>query len=335
MPGERWVAAAAVSTAKVTCMEYRRLGRTNLRVSLLGLGSGGANRLGQARQADRREMHAFVRHALDLGINLFDTAPSYGDSEAVLGEALTGVPRESFVLCTKFGARRRKSGALRASLEASLRRLRTDHVDVLYFHGLAPNGYDTTIDTFMDELRQARDDGLTRFIGATEQYEVDASHQALQRALGEDLFDVIMIGHNLMSPSGLVRVMPLAQARDVGVVVMCAVRTIITTPDMLEETVRQWKNQGALPRDAVADQKPLDWVLGDGVATLADAAYKFAVESPAVSTVLTGTANVAHLEANLQAILGPPLQPEISQRLRDVFIPVNRSVLLHAFRRGG
>jgi aryl-alcohol dehydrogenase-like predicted oxidoreductase len=79
-------------------VEYRQLGRTNLRVSVLGLGSGGANRLGQAHQADRTSMHTFVRHALDLGINIIDTAPPYGDSEDVLGEALEGVPRESYVL---------------------------------------------------------------------------------------------------------------------------------------------------------------------------------------------------------------------------------------------
>jgi L-galactose dehydrogenase len=320
----------------VTRVEYRRLGRTNLKVSLLGLGSGGANRLGQAHNAGRGEMHGLVRRALDCGINVIDTAPAYGDSEIVLGEALAGVQRESFVLCTKFSSRRNpERGALRKSLESSLRRLRTDYVDVMYFHGLSPTGYDATINTFMEELRQAKHDGLTRFIGATEQYEADPSHEALQRALEDDLFDVVMIGHNLLSPSGLVSVMPRAQARDVGVVVMCAVRTIITTPDMLEETLRQWKNEGALPRDAVADHAPLDWVLGNGVESIADAAYKFAAESPAVSTVLTGTANVAHLEANLRAILGPPLPPEISQRLRDVFIPVNRSVLLHAFKRGG
>jgi L-galactose dehydrogenase len=318
-------------------VEYRQLGRTNLRVSLLGLGSGGANRLGQARQADPADMHRFVRHALDLGINIIDTAPGYGESESVLGAALDGVPRDAYVLCTKFNASRAQPGpgALRASLEASLRKLRTDHVDLLYFHGLAPATYDTTIATFMDELRQAQADGLTRFVGATEQYESDLTHAALERALNEDLFDVVMLGHNLMSPGGLVNVLPLAQQKNVGVVIMCAVRTVITTPDMLHETIRQWKNEGALARDAVSDEAPLDWVLGPGRETLAEAAYKFAAESPAVSTVLTGTANVAHLEANLRAILGPPLAEAVSQRLRDIFIPAQRNVLLHSFRRGG
>jgi L-galactose dehydrogenase len=318
-------------------VEYRQLGRTNLRVSLLGLGSGGANRLGQARDADQAEMHTFVRHALDLGINIVDTAPGYGDSESLLGGALDGVPRDSYVLCTKFNASRGQpgKGALRASLESSLRKLRTDHVDVLYFHGLSPDTYDTTIGTFMDELRQAQADGLTRFVGTTEQYETDLTHAALERALNEDLFDVIMLGHNLISPSGLVKVLPLAEQKNVGVVIMCAVWTIITTPDMLGETLRQWKDEGALARDAVSDAAPLDWVLGPGRETLADAAYKFAAESPAVSTVLTGTANVEHLEANLRAIVGPPLPAAISQKLRDIFVPTQRNVLLHNFRRGG
>ena len=302
-------------------MKYRQLGRTNLQVSVLGLGSGGANRLGQARQADPAVTRAFVRHALDLGINIIDTAPSYG-SEAALGAALAGVPRDSYILCTKFSGTRDDPppGALRASLEASLRALRTDYVDVLYFHGLNPQRYDWTIERFMGELRQCQQDGLTRFIGATEQYETDETHAALERALREDLFDVIMVGHNMISPSGLRAVLPLAQARNVGVVVMCAVRTI-TNADMLRETLRQWKEDGSLAADAVPDESPLDWILSASTPTIAEAAYKFAVEPAAVSTVLTGTANPAHLDANVAAILGAPLPAAISQRLADTFVP--------------
>jgi aryl-alcohol dehydrogenase-like predicted oxidoreductase len=314
-------------------VEYRQLGRTNLSVSLLGLGSGGANRLGQARDADRAETHRLVRHALDLGINFFDTAPSYGDSESLLGEALVGVPRESYVLGTKFTTRHGKTGSARASLEASLRRLQTDYVDVISFHGLAPEEYDASLETFLPELQRAQRDGLTRFIGATERYETDDAHEALERALKEDVFDVIMLGHNLISPGGLRAVMPLAQEKNVGVVVMCAVRTIIVNPDLLRETIRQWKDAGALAEDAVPDDGPLDWVLGAGVESIADAAYRFAAESPAVSTVLTGTANLEHLDDNARSILAAPLPEATSERLRNTFIPANKSVLLHSFRR--
>lgn len=316
-------------------MEYRRLGRTNLSVSLLGLGTGGANRLGQAQQTDQQHATRLVRRALDLGINFIDTAPGYGSSEALLGEALHGVSRDSYVMCTKFSANRRNPQpcALRASLESSLRALQTDYVDLTYFHGISPATYDSTMDRFLGELQQAQRDGLTRFIGATEMYEDDPSHEALGRALEDDLFDVLMIGHNLISPGGLTKIMPAAHAKQVALVVMCAVRTILISPEMLRETIRQWTEDGALAPGAVPADAPLDWVLGPGVTTIAEAAYRFAAESPAVSSVLTGTANPAHLEANVEAILGPPLPAEISARLREIFIPANRSVLLHKFMR--
>jgi aryl-alcohol dehydrogenase-like predicted oxidoreductase len=316
-------------------VQYRRLGRTNLQVSLLGLGSGGANRLGAAQGAHASDVHRLVRRALDLGVTFFDTAPSYGDSEALLGEALAGVPRQAYVLGTKFSLHDPKPGAARASLESSLRRLRTDYVDVFSFHGLAPDSYDSALETLLDDVRHAQRDGLTRFIGVTERYELDEEHLALERALGDDLFDVIMLGHNLISPGGLRTVLPLAREKDVGVVVMCAVRTVIVRPDMLRETIRQWKDAGALAEDAVPDEAPLDWVLGPEVDSLADAAYKFAAEPPAVSTVLTGTASEVHLEQNVRAILGPPLPAATRQRLLEIFLPAQKNVLLHSFRPRG
>ena len=83
-------------------MHYRTLGRTGIEVSLLSLGSGGAKMLGQADGLTQREQTALVRRALDLGVNLFDTSQGYGDSEAILGRALEGVPRDSYFLATKW-----------------------------------------------------------------------------------------------------------------------------------------------------------------------------------------------------------------------------------------
>ena len=75
-------------------MEYRRLGRTGLNVSTLSLGSGGPNRFGQSLYAPAKNIIRLVRYALELGINFFDTASTYGQSESLLGEALQGVPRD-------------------------------------------------------------------------------------------------------------------------------------------------------------------------------------------------------------------------------------------------
>ena len=93
-------------------MEYRRFGRTGLSVSVMGLGSGGPSQLGQGSGVPEAEAAGVVRRALDLGINLIDTAADYRESEAILGRALRGVPRERYILCTKFSpVRRARRGA--------------------------------------------------------------------------------------------------------------------------------------------------------------------------------------------------------------------------------
>src|SRR5712691_4577922 len=83
-------------------MKYRTLGRTGLRVSLVGLGTGGPSRLGQGSGVPEPEAHRLVRRALELGINFIDTAAGYGESEAILGRALQGVPQDACGIATKF-----------------------------------------------------------------------------------------------------------------------------------------------------------------------------------------------------------------------------------------
>src|SRR5215468_11598512 len=81
-------------------MEYTILGWSGLKVSIAGLGCGGASRLGQAAGKSEQESIAIVRLALDLGINLFDTAEAYG-TETIVGKALAGVPRDQVIISTK------------------------------------------------------------------------------------------------------------------------------------------------------------------------------------------------------------------------------------------
>jgi aryl-alcohol dehydrogenase-like predicted oxidoreductase len=130
-------------------MEYRRFGRTGLQVSIMGLGTGGPSRLGQRSGIPEPEAIKTVHRAFELGINLIDTAANYTGSEAILGRALKGVPRDSYVLCTKFGPARGREDAegptplkeaheMVASLERSLQDLGLDHVDVFQLHGVRP-----------------------------------------------------------------------------------------------------------------------------------------------------------------------------------------------------
>jgi L-galactose dehydrogenase len=313
-------------------MQYRTLGRTGWRVSLLGLGSGGASRLGQSYDLPTSDSVRLVRRALDAGVNFIDTAPQYGESEARLGEALSGVPRDQYYVCTKFlpqiarGGEFRPAADLPASIEASLKALRTDALDVLYLHGINPDIYTEVLDRYLPGLIKAREAGLIRHIGITERYPRDHDHSMLRQAIRHGAFDVVMVGYNLLSPSAVTTVLPLAAEHKVGVVVMCAVRKVLVDPTAVAAIVRQWQQDGLLAPGTVEPERALDWLLDGETPDVASAAYKFAAAPPQVGSVLTGTASLNHFESNLAAVLGQPLSANHFQRVLEVFGPVQRNV---------
>ena len=184
-------------------MQTVRLGRTDAVVSVAGLGCGGASRLGMARGASVDDAANVVRRALDLGITFIDTARAYGTEEAV-GRGIQG-RRDGLFLSTKCGPSRGErlltAAELAESLDQSLRRLGTDHVDVFHLHGLALEHYAQAVETFVPELKRQQAAGKIRFLGVTEVFGRDTGHAMLARALPDDLFDVIMIGFNLLNPS--------------------------------------------------------------------------------------------------------------------------------------
>ena len=312
-------------------MLYRTLGRTGWRVSLLGLGTGGVSQLGQRYEMPASESARLVRHVLDAGVNLIDTAPGYGESELLLGQALDGVPRDSYYLSTKFQPHAEQGGLrppedLRASIEDSLRELRTDYIDLFYLHGVGPEPYRAVTDLYLPVLTKAREDGLIRAIGVTERYQSDHAHLMAQTACADGTYDVLMVGLNVMSPDAVTSVLPRAAETNTGIVVMCAVRSVLVTPSAVETYVRAWEAEGRLAPGLVPPEAALDWLVDDNSPTVSAAAYKFAAAHPAVGSVLTGTASIEHFDANLAAVLGPPLPAATYQRVLDVFGPVQRNV---------
>src|SRR6516162_4171610 len=195
-------------------MEYIGLGRTGLRVSVAGLGCGGFSRLGLGRGKGEAEAVALIHQALDLGVNLFDTAAAYG-TEAVLGKALEAVRREEIVIATKapFNVSSPNSSAASAvaSLDNSLRQLATDYIDVYQLHGVAPAGYDHARNVIAPALLKEKANGKFRHLGITETAPHDPEHKMLQRAVADGVWDVAMVGFHMMHQNARKAVLPLTR----------------------------------------------------------------------------------------------------------------------------
>lgn len=305
-------------------MIYRTLGRTGLRVSLASLGTGGPSRLGQQTHGDEAASRRVIRRALDLGVNLFDTAANYGASEAILGRALQGVQRDRYLLATKFspygadGAVIAPEDVIR-SCEQSLRLLQTDVIDVYQFHSVVPPSYREVVDRLYATAVRLREQGKIRFVGITEYFFPDPAHAMLEIALADDLWDTIMVKYGILNLSAERKVLPLARERNVGVLNMSPVRVKLTRPEELKKVIARWKAAGLLAQDAVPEDGPLDFLVHGPVTSVVAAGYKFGVSHDAVNTVLFGTGSVGHLEENVDAILGPPLPDADLVRIRTLF----------------
>jgi L-galactose dehydrogenase len=302
-------------------MEYSTLGRTGLEVSVAGLGCGGPSRLGMRNDArGEKNAVALVRQALDLGVNFLDTAESYG-TEAVVGKAIAGAARDRFIISTKkalpYAHHSDIEGEVKRGLEQSLRLLGTDYIDVYHLHGVEPKDYDFARKRLMPVMRRLREQGKIRFIGVTEGFVQDPSHQMLQQSLREDLWDVVMVGFNLLNPSARGNVFPMTQAKRVGVLNMFAVRRALSQPDRLKEILTDLGHKRVIPGSA---GDLIDFVLTESDATtLPEAAYRFCRHERGVDIVLTGTGNPEHLRANIESILKPPLPKSVLQKIEEVF----------------
>jgi aryl-alcohol dehydrogenase-like predicted oxidoreductase len=202
-----------------------RFGRTSLQVTRLALGGypfGGVNR---AREWDpfsprgRATAIGTVHTALDAGINYIDTAPGYGDgnSESIVGEA-TQHQRDKVFIATKVGYRGLSAQDVTANVEASLRRLRTDVIDVIQFHGgmYEPEDVSHILDDgLLDALADLRRRGRVRFIGFTVEEPWTARPLI---ACGQ--FDVVQLRYNLIYQSAALHALNEAQQAGMGVAVM-------------------------------------------------------------------------------------------------------------------
>jgi aryl-alcohol dehydrogenase-like predicted oxidoreductase len=270
-----------------------------------------------------QESIAVVRQALDLGINLIDTAEVYG-TEPIVGKALEGVARDQVVIATKklppSSEHSDPVGELKRGLEQSLRKLRTDYVDIYFLHGVRPKQYDYAYQTFVPVMQKMRDEGKLRAVGITEAFISDPRHRTLQQAVMADCWDVMMVGFSLLNPSARTRVFPHTQQKRIGTLGMFAVRRALSQPAHLKTLIAELEKSGQLAAGACDGDNPLGFLTEGGkAATIPEAAYRFCRYEPGLDTVLTGTGSVEHLKENVASLLKPPLLDAELQRLDQLF----------------
>ena len=274
-------------------------GDTGLEISRLALGGfpfGGVNR---ARSWDpwspegRKTAIATIHRALDLGINYVDTAPSYGDgnSESIIGEVMR-TRREECVLATKVGWQGLDKAAVMGSVRASLRRLQTDHVDVVQIHGgmYTPEDHEHIMNGGpLDALRELRENGETRFIGLT----AEEPWTALP-FLRSGTFDVVQLAYNLIYQSAAQHVREEASERSVGIVTM---RTM--TSGIFQRTVRFLAPEWQEARD------------------IYEVCLKFVLSDPRVHAPIVGMRWPEEVEKNVRLVedFEPPLDVAALPRL--------------------
>jgi aryl-alcohol dehydrogenase-like predicted oxidoreductase len=249
-------------------MEYVTLGNTGLRVSVAGLGCGGNSRLGLGRS--KTEAIALVRQALDLGLNLPDTAASYG-TEAVIGKAIKTVPRGRVVIATKAlihrGGEPIPPARVVESLERSLRQLDTDYVDVFQLHVVPPAMYDHALHTIASVLLREKEKGKFRALGITETSPNDHEQRMLQRAVHDGVWEVVMLGFNMMHHNARTRIFPHTMAYNIGTLLMFVVRNIFSQPGRLTAKMQELAAAGQVPRWLAETDNPLGFLLYEGGAS--------------------------------------------------------------------
>jgi aryl-alcohol dehydrogenase-like predicted oxidoreductase len=301
-------------------MEYRPLGKTGLTVSVAGLGCGGNSRLGLGRGASVDDCVAVVRTAVDLGVNFLDTAEAYG-TEEIVGAAARNYDRDKLVISTKAIFRTGDTAeTVTRRVEAALKRLGLDHVDVFHFHAVAPAAYQHHREVLAPALVKLKEQGKVRHVGITETSPNDPDQKMLTQAIREAPWEVTMLAYSLMNQGARRAIFPETRRRGIGTLLMFVVRNMFSQPGYRRDVFAKLVEQGELDAKILSEGDPLGFLLADGGAeSITDAAYRYARHEQGVDVVLFGTGNKAHVKDNVASILRQPLAPPIVERLHASF----------------
>ncbi|MCE5237664.1 aldo/keto reductase [bacterium] len=302
-------------------MEYRTLGRTGLEVSLLAMGGLFVSKAGGD---DRPRAYDAIHRALELGVNYVDTAPSYLDSEEVLGEGLEGVT-QPYIISTKLGGKPQPFNAkdldqLKFSFAESLRLLKRDRVDILMVHEPdRPGQHDwwTDWESFTgpvtEYLAELKREGLVQWtgLGGTTPY-------ILAAICATGQYDVVLTAFNysLLWREAAIAVIPEAVKQNMGVVCGSPLQQGWLAKRFDEQVNNKPPAWLSPPRRA--QFQALYALLDDLQMPITDLAIRWVISNPDVDTTLMGARSVAEVEMNVAAVEAGPLPADIMARLEEI-----------------
>ncbi len=297
-------------------MKTRSLGKTGLQVPILSFG---ASSLGQEfRSVTLDEALGSVKAALDCGLNLIDTSPFYGRgmSEVLLGVALKSIPRDHYLLCTKLGRYDLSHFDFSAkrvaeSVDVSLHRLGTDHLDIILCHDIEFVPMQQIVDETLPALRKAREQGKIRFIGFSgypqkifrficDQAEVDCVLNYNQYTLQNTRFADETIAYLEAKGIGVMNAGPFSA------------RLLTDAP------LPHWLKEPEEVKGAARRAADLCRARGSSIAKLA---LQFSITNPGIATTVAGSANPANVR-EWARWAAEPLDEELVRDVQAIFAPV-------------
>jgi len=316
-------------------MQYRTLGRTGLRVSDIGFGAmtiGGEIFGATDDQESLRALH----HALDLGMNFIDTADAYGrgHSEELIAQILK-TRRQDVVLATKGGNQFTARQGLRnfdpdyitSALEASLKRLQIDTIDLYQLHN--PSQEVMRRGEIFDRLDRCKREGKIRFYGVS----LEKTEDGLA-AIETGKPDTLQVVYNILHQDPEEKLFPLAQKENIGILARVPLERGVLSGRFKSTTdfaQKDWR-RGVFPEEGLAQThaavEKLGFLVKGEVSNLAQAALRFILSHPAVSTVIPGIRTIRQVEDNV-VVSGKELPADDLAKVQELYRSEFRHLPFH------
>lgn len=297
-------------------MKYRKLGKTELDVSILSFG---ASSLGSVfRNIDENEGIKTVHTAIDNGINLIDVSPYYGltKAETVLGKAIKEIPRDKFILSTKAGRYGENlfdfsKKRIFSSMEESLTRLQTDYVDILLLHDIEFGSFDQVMEEGIPALQELKKQGKIRFFGVS-----GLPLTIFERVLNETELDVILsYCHYSLNDTSLLSFVPLFENKNTGIINASPLSMGLLS----SRPVADWHPAGEDIRKICKQAAEFCQMNG---ADLSKLAIQYSVQNEKIPTTLVSTASVQNITKNIKWT-DESIDMELIEKVIEILKPIH------------